>query len=123
MNRYLYKPSLLENIVFHISNFLAGVKKPYFTEPLKDQVVAEGAGVRLSATFGGEPEPNITWLRNNNPIQSSAVFRISVSGNTTVLDINGVYPEDMGTYTVVARNMAGETRTSCNLRVEGVLFL
>ena len=55
---------------------LAGVKKPFFVEPLQDQVVAEGAVVRLTTTFGGEPEPHIQWLCNNNPLQSSAVFKV-----------------------------------------------
>ena len=38
----------------------------------------------------------------------------------TALEINEVYPEDAGTYTVVARNLGGETRTSCVLSIEGM---
>ena len=46
--------------------------------------------------------------------------QITTQGNTTSLSINGVYPEDMGTYSVVARNLGGEARTSCHLRVDGI---
>ena len=56
---------------------VVGVAKPFFNEPLQDQVVNEGSVVRLTTTFGGEPEPHIQWLCNNNPIQSSAVFKVS----------------------------------------------
>lgn len=38
----------------------------------------------------------------------------------TSLEISEIYPEDSGNYTVVARNLGGETRTSCLLTVEGV---
>ena len=47
-------------------------------------------------------------------------MKITTQNKTTTLLINGVYPEDMGTYSVVARNMGGEARTSCSLRVEGI---
>lgn len=41
------------------------------------------------------------------------------------LDILYAYPEDSGTYTVVARNELGETLSSVNLQVigKGVLYL
>ena len=45
--------------------------------------------------------------------------QITVEEGYSCLEINGVYPEDTGEYTVVAKNMAGETRTSCLLTVEG----
>ena len=38
----------------------------------------------------------------------------------TSLEISEVYGEDSGTYTVSARNMGGETRTSCLLSIEGM---
>ena len=38
--------------------------------------------------------------------------------NYTALEINEVYPEDSGTYTCIAKNLGGETRTSCLLTVE-----
>ena len=44
----------------------------------------------------------------------------------TALEIHEVYPEDSGTYTVVAKNMGGESRVSCLITVEGnivVIFL
>ena len=58
--------------------FSPGVKKPFFVEPLKDQVVAEGGVVRLQTIFGGQPEAHVQWMRNDNPIQSSAVFKVSI---------------------------------------------
>ena len=38
----------------------------------------------------------------------------------TSLEIREVYAEDSGTYTVVARNMGGETRSSSLLTIEGM---
>ena len=45
-------------------------------------------------------------------------LKIIVDTNYTALEINEVYPEDSGTYTCIAKNLGGETRTSCLLTVE-----
>ena len=46
--------------------------------------------------------------------------QIVIETGFTALDINQVFPEDTGTYTVIAKNIGGETRTSCLLTVEGL---
>jgi len=38
-----------------------------------------------------------------------------VNPGVTSLDIREVFSEDCGTYTVIAKNMGGEARTSCHL--------
>lgn len=38
--------------------------------------------------------------------------------NRTTLEVKEVFPEDSGTYTVIARNLGGEARTSCLVSVE-----
>ena len=43
-----------------------------------------------------------------------------VEPGMTALEINEVYPEDSGSYTVVAKNMGGESRTSCLLTVDAM---
>ena len=43
-----------------------------------------------------------------------------VEANYTALEITEVYPEDAGTFSVLAKNIGGETRTSCVLVVEGM---
>ncbi len=47
-------------------------------------------------------------------------LQIIVEDGYTALDINECYPEDSGSYTVIAKNIGGETRTSCSLAVEGL---
>lgn len=41
-----------------------------------------------------------------------------VEGNKYLLTITEAFPKDVGTYTAVARNAAGEATTTCNLAVK-----
>jgi len=44
-----------------------------------------------------------------------------VEADQASLEIREVYPEDAGTYVVIARNLGGESRTSCLLSIEGAV--
>ena len=55
----------------------SAVKKPYFHEQLKNVTVKENESVKLECHFSAEPSPQLQWLHNDNPIQSSPAFRVS----------------------------------------------
>lgn len=48
------------------------------------------------------------------------VLQIVIESGYTALEIKEIFPEDMGQYTVVARNLGGEARTSARLDIEGL---
>lgn len=64
---------------------LVAVKKPEFTQPLKDAKVDEGKSIRLECRYTGDPAPQIQWLFNDAPILPSALFK--VSANTFVYSV------------------------------------
>jgi len=98
------------------------IRKPQFTEFLKDTRVPEGNSVLLQCSFTGDPPPHIQWLHNDKQILPSAVFKIVVDNTYTSLEIKEAFPEDAGSYAVVAKNLGGESRTSALLTVEGLVM-
>jgi len=48
--------------------------------------------------------------------------QIIVEKDRTSLEIREVFPEDAGTYVVIAKNLGGESRTSCLLSLEGAVI-
>ena len=60
---------------------VVAIKKPEFTEPLKDERVQEGKSVRLYCQFTGEPPPQIQWLCNDRQILPSAMFQVRPYSN------------------------------------------
>ena len=47
------------------------------------------------------------------------ILQITIEAGSTTLEIRQVFPEDTGNYTAIARNLGGESRSTCRLTVEG----
>ncbi|CAC5407140.1 HMCN [Mytilus coruscus] len=62
---------------------------------------------RITCNVTGFPTPNVAWIHNDNPVQSS--------GNTLV--IHSVTNATTGTYTCIATNDAGSSQASILLKV------
>ncbi|XP_027421385.1 hemicentin-1 isoform X2 [Bos indicus x Bos taurus] len=76
-----------------------------------------GENVELVCSANGIPTPLIQWLKDGKPIVSSETERIRVAADGSTLNIYGALPSDMGKYTCVATNPAGEEDRIFNLNV------
>jgi len=66
------------------------------------------------------PAPVVTWYRNNQVVKPSKYFHMESSPDGVhSLTILEAFPEDTGVYKCVARNKAGETTVTCQLKVYG----
>ncbi|OON14167.1 immunoglobulin I-set domain protein, partial [Opisthorchis viverrini] len=107
---------------------------PRFTKPLPTTPVqlTEGMPIQLTVEFVGEPQPEITWLRNGQPFQSTpdwtcskadnvntknSVLQITTEGQTSTLECREVFVTDSAEWTVEASNSVGRTRTRTQLTV------
>lgn len=91
---------------------------PQFTKQLTDLTVNDGESLNLAVHVTGDPDPQIQWIKNNNPLSSSEVVDLKYKNGIAKLNINEVYPEDEGVYTCKATNVMGTAETSCRLTVK-----
>ena len=95
---------------------------PVFTKKLQPLSSRTGKKVRLNCQFQGEPEPTITWYRNESVLLPTADrLEITMQPGNSVLEISQIVLEDTGIYTCRAVNEAGTAITSANLIVQGKL--
>lgn len=91
---------------------------PKFTGPLPTKLeVKDGEMLTLKCTVSGDPEPQVAWFKNNEPLSSSEIIDLRYKQGLASLTINEVFPEDEGLYTCKANNSLGTTETTCRLRI------
>uniref|UniRef100_A0A3Q2PDU6 Myosin, light chain kinase 5 n=1 Tax=Fundulus heteroclitus TaxID=8078 RepID=A0A3Q2PDU6_FUNHE len=91
---------------------------PQFTESLEDQKVAQGSCARLSCHLTGYPDPEVVWLRGDEPVEESSTVQIEYEddGRCTLV-LSNVGPEDGNVYTCRATNDHGEIFCRAKLTV------
>ena len=93
--------------------------EPDIRRGLTSQSVPDGSTARLECLISGDPKPNVTWFKEGTLLPPSDDFlQFHDDDNMISLVIKEVYPEDAGTYTVVAKNPSGTAQSSAGLVVE-----
>ncbi|XP_030585511.1 immunoglobulin-like and fibronectin type III domain-containing protein 1 [Archocentrus centrarchus] len=89
--------------------------RPCFKDPEDFIVVRAGNSARVKICFEAEPPPQITWLKDDEPI-SSWINIINTEG-TSQLVIPDSKRSDSAIYTIKAKNSVGEASFDIDLRV------
>uniref|UniRef100_A0A8C2MET6 Hemicentin-1 n=1 Tax=Cricetulus griseus TaxID=10029 RepID=A0A8C2MET6_CRIGR len=76
-----------------------------------------GENVELVCNADGIPTPHLQWLRDGKPILNGETERVSITADGSTLNIHRALTSDMGKYTCVATNPAGEEDRIFNLNV------
>ncbi|TRY54403.1 hypothetical protein DNTS_023681 [Danionella cerebrum] len=74
-----------------------------------------GSHITLICEASGIPTPNISWLKDGEPIESSLKWNWSARGNR--LELGPLQLTHAGTYTCIARNTEGQTQKDYSLIV------
>ena len=95
-------------------------QKPEFVRPLCDLgEKPEGSNVHLEAQVNpvSDHTMHIEWFKDGKAITASSRIQQLFSFGYVSLNINGLRPEDAGTYTCRATNAAGEAITQASITV------
>lgn len=92
---------------------------PDVVQPVQSITARDGDGVQFSCMIVGNPQPDIAWFHSAKLIRPSAEFQPTYDSSSGVccLDIREAFPEDIGRYTVVARNCFGSATSSADLSI------
>ncbi|XP_073727063.1 twitchin-like [Misgurnus anguillicaudatus] len=90
--------------------------KSYFKDPVDFMIARAGNSIRIKVNYEGAPQPDITWLKNEEPV-SSWVNIINVENMSTLVIPSSQYP-DSGVYTIMAKNSSGHNSFDIEVRVQ-----
>jgi hypothetical protein len=92
---------------------------PMFTTRFEEVVVKQNETIKLSAKVTGMPQPEITWLRNNKPLQPSDRIKSEYDGENITLTITKADSEtDSGDYKCVASNIIGKASHGAKVLID-----
>ena len=91
---------------------------PSFVQQLDSAMtIDDGSRLELTVKVEGDPEPQVTWLKNEQVVTSSDVVDLRYRNGVASLTIAEVFPEDEGEYVCTATNSIGTVSTTCNLTI------
>ncbi|KAL9952539.1 hypothetical protein ACROYT_G039808 [Oculina patagonica] len=90
------------------------ISAPSIAAPPMSMVVNETDTASFQCEVEGNPEPKVTWLKQNSSLLAGKQVVLSRGG----LMITDVTSQDEGMYTCVARNILGEMTSSAMLSVQ-----
>ncbi|KAM5336350.1 myosin light chain kinase, smooth muscle isoform 1-T2 [Glossophaga mutica] len=93
---------------------------PKFATKLGRAVVREGQLGRFSCKITGRPQPQVTWLKGDVPLQPSARVSMCEKNGMQVLEIHKVSEDDVGVYTCLVVNGSGKASMSAELSIQGL---
>ncbi|KAG7155332.1 Muscle M-line assembly protein unc-89-like 2, partial [Homarus americanus] len=105
--------------VITFNNAVEVSERPKFTMPLSNVMARAGQKFKLECHVTGLPSPTVTWFHNSKPVKETPDCRIAFDGRVATLVMSEAFPKNAGTYTVVAKNSAGEGQCSANVSVKG----
>ncbi|XP_035730757.1 obscurin-like isoform X6 [Vespa mandarinia] len=95
-------------------------EKPAFLTLLRDISVEEGQPLLLSASFNGNPIPDITWTKDGQPLEPSQRVMMTCDGKKVTLEIDPSDVNDQGVYTCCLTNPLGEDTTNANANIRKI---
>ena len=89
----------------------------------EESEVLEGDFVRLECRMGGGSADEVTWLKDDEPLQESNRITFENDGNLHVLTIEAAEPDDEAEYKCQVTNPKGTVSTVTELIVEEAMCL
>ena len=97
----------------------AHFEAPMFVERFEEVTIKQNETIKLTAKVTGTPTPDITWLRNNKPLQPSDKIKPEFDGENLTLTIFKADSEtDSGDYKCLAANIVGKALHGAKITID-----
>nr|XP_021545583.1 obscurin [Neomonachus schauinslandi] len=104
--------------VYQASN-TAAARPPSMQVTIEDVQAQKGSTAQFQAVIEGNPQPMVTWYRDDAQLVDGARLSQQQEGTTYSLVLSDVTQHDAGVYTCLARNAGGQVMCKAELVVHG----
>ena len=93
---------------------------PEFILKPRSRTVLEGSSARFTCTVNGDPEPSMEWFFDGDEFVPDHRRELKLRNGIATLAISDACADDIGEYTVVAKNELGEIQHTATLSIDGL---
>ena len=93
---------------------------PDFILKPRSRSVLEGSNVRFTCTANGDPEPTMEWIFDGAAFVPDRRRELRLRNGIATLAISNACADDIGDYTVIAKNELGEVKHTATLLIDGL---
>ena len=121
---YTVKAMNEKGVATSSAEVLVHLEGPIFTKPLVDVPVEFGETAIFECDVTGIPKPKVTWLIEDLPLdEEDDRYVTHYHDNKATLEIKNISEDDSPVFvTCKAENLAGETRTTAELMIQGIFL-
>ena len=94
---------------------------PEFILKPRSRTVLVGSNARFTCTVNGDPEPSMEWFFDGETFVPDQRRELKLRNGIATLAITDACADDIGDYTVVARNELGEIKHTATLSIDGLV--
>ncbi|XP_038293806.1 obscurin isoform X26 [Canis lupus familiaris] len=94
-------------------------RSPSMQVTIEDVQAQKGSTAQFQAVIDGNPQPTVTWYRDNSQLVDGTRLSQQREGTTYSLVLRDVTHSDAGVYTCLARNAGGQVLCKAELVVHG----
>ena len=92
-------------------------RAPEFLSNFADSLVIAGMDCKLALSYVGYPQPEVTWLFNDQEISKSDTYDMTVSDGEVRLVVRNAREDQTGAYSCRLRNKFGMTEVTARVTV------
>ena len=118
-NRIFFTKTNSSYISKQVLFFTAHPKLDYDNRLKGVQNIKAGVTLSLPVNTSGIPNPNVSWLLDEEPVEKTARVSIETVEGKTTLTIKNTTLDDTGLYTVEAENTVGKAVAEFDVNVKG----
>ncbi|XP_053386168.1 titin homolog isoform X2 [Mercenaria mercenaria] len=106
-------------LILNVKKNTTEMKAPEFLKTLSDVEIKEGQSVKFRCKVKGIPQPRVVWYKDGKLLLNQLNYRLERFGNRDyILAIDSATMDEDAEYCALAKNVAGEARSSAQLIVE-----
>lgn len=96
---------------------------PKISLVLRNKTAKAGSTAKFACRYQSKTKTRVEWRKNGKVLKRDLRYKLDNESDLSVLTIQNVAPSDVGEYSIIVKNDAGDSTCSASLSIDGKFFI